>query len=53
VTVRLAYETHATTTDNEAGVAIGWLPGQLSHAGRVNAEVPYPGGDDLPATWAP
>jgi hypothetical protein len=22
--VRLVYETHATTTDNEAGIATGW-----------------------------
>ena len=28
--VRLVYETHATTIDNEAGVATGWLPGELS-----------------------
>jgi broad specificity phosphatase PhoE len=38
VTVRLVYETHATTTDNEAGMATGWLPGRLSPAGRAQAE---------------
>jgi len=35
--VRLVFETHATTTDNEAGIATGWLPGQLSEAGRRTA----------------
>jgi broad specificity phosphatase PhoE len=35
--VRLVYETHATTTDNEAGIATGWLPGRLSPAGREQA----------------
>jgi broad specificity phosphatase PhoE len=34
VSVRLVYETHAITTDNEAGIATGWLPGELSAAGR-------------------
>ncbi len=38
MTVRLVYETHATTTDNEAGIATGWLPGRLSATGRANAE---------------
>jgi alpha-ribazole phosphatase/probable phosphoglycerate mutase len=32
--VELVYETHAISTDNEAGFATGWLPGQLSEAGR-------------------
>jgi alpha-ribazole phosphatase/probable phosphoglycerate mutase len=31
------YETHSTTTDNEAGIATGWLPGRLSAAGRRQA----------------
>ena len=35
--VQLVYETHATTTDNEAGIATGWLPGVLSDAGRRGA----------------
>jgi broad specificity phosphatase PhoE len=35
--VRLVYETHATTTDNDAGIATGWLPGRLSPAGRAQA----------------
>jgi broad specificity phosphatase PhoE len=38
MTVQLIYETHSTTTDNEAGIATGWLPGQLSEAGRRQAE---------------
>lgn len=35
--VRLVYETHSITTDNEAGIATGWLPGELSAAGRAAA----------------
>lgn len=35
--VEVVYETHATSTDNEAGVATGWLPGELSEAGRRQA----------------
>ena len=35
--VRLVYETHSITTDNEAGIATGWLPGALSAAGREAA----------------
>jgi broad specificity phosphatase PhoE len=35
--VRIVYETHAKSTDNEAGFATGWLPGQLSESGRVGA----------------
>jgi broad specificity phosphatase PhoE len=37
MTVRLVFETHAITTDNEAGIATGWLPGELSAAGRQAA----------------
>jgi 2,3-bisphosphoglycerate-dependent phosphoglycerate mutase len=36
--VRLVYETHSTTVDNEIGVATGWLPGDLSEQGVRNAE---------------
>lgn len=32
--VTIVFETHAPTTDNEAGIASGWLPGELSLAGR-------------------
>jgi broad specificity phosphatase PhoE len=31
--VEIIYETHSMTTDNEAGIATGWLPGRLSAAG--------------------
>ncbi|HYN92706.1 MAG TPA: histidine phosphatase family protein [Pilimelia sp.] len=36
--VQIVYETHSVTTDNEAGVATGWLPGELSPQGRALAE---------------
>jgi len=36
--VRLVYETHSTTTDNETGIATGWLPGELSAQGILNAQ---------------
>lgn len=36
-TIELVYETHATTEDNERGIATGWLPGRLSEAGRRQA----------------
>ena len=35
--VEIIYETHATTTDNEAGISTGRLPGRLSTAGRREA----------------
>ncbi|WNE95804.1 histidine phosphatase family protein [Streptomyces luomodiensis] len=35
--IQLVYETHATTTDNEAGIAAGWLPGALSPTGYRQA----------------
>lgn len=35
--VEIVYETHATTTDNEADIATGWLPGRLSELGRRQA----------------
>ncbi len=35
--VRLIYETHSTTVDNERGIATGWLPGELSAVGRRQA----------------
>jgi broad specificity phosphatase PhoE len=37
VALQLVYETHAITTDNEAGIATGWLPGRLSARGRDTA----------------
>ena len=36
--IELVYETHSTTTDNEAGIATGWNDGQLSETGRRQAE---------------
>ncbi len=33
----VVFETHATTEDNERGIATGWLPGRLSAAGRMQA----------------
>jgi broad specificity phosphatase PhoE len=35
--IEIVYETHSITTDNEAGIATGWLPGALSEAGRAAA----------------
>jgi broad specificity phosphatase PhoE len=32
--VEIIYETHSITTDNEAGLATGWQPGELSATGR-------------------
>jgi broad specificity phosphatase PhoE len=37
VAIELVFETHCTTLDNEQGRATGWLPGQLSEQGRVQA----------------
>src|SRR4051794_27053972 len=35
--VQIVYETHSITTDNEDGIATGWLPGRLSESGRAGA----------------
>lgn len=35
--LHVVYETHSTTLDNEAGVATGWRPGELSDRGRREA----------------
>lgn len=35
--VEIIYETHSITTDNEAGISTGWLPGHLSAQGRREA----------------
>lgn len=37
--MRIVFETHSTSTDNEAGVATGWLGGELSAAGRDQAQL--------------
>jgi broad specificity phosphatase PhoE len=34
MTTEIVFETHAISTDNEAGIATGWLDGQLSEEGR-------------------
>jgi broad specificity phosphatase PhoE len=38
MTLHLIYETHSITRDNEAGIATGWLPGELSTQGRLLAK---------------
>jgi alpha-ribazole phosphatase/probable phosphoglycerate mutase len=35
--VEIIFETHSTSVDNERGIATGWLPGELSEAGREQA----------------
>lgn len=37
MTITLVNETHSTTLDNEAGIATGWLPGELSEEGQRQA----------------
>jgi len=37
VSVDVVFETHATSEDNEAGIATGWLPGRLTATGRAQA----------------
>jgi broad specificity phosphatase PhoE len=37
MTTAIVFETHSTTTDNERGIATGWLPGALSDAGKRQA----------------
>jgi broad specificity phosphatase PhoE len=37
VPVEIIFETHSTSTDNEAGVATGWNDGRLSPTGRSQA----------------
>ena len=34
MTVEIVFETHSLSTDNEAGIATGWLEGELSEEGR-------------------
>jgi len=36
--VYITYFVHGTTIDNEQGIATGWLPGELSTAGREQAK---------------
>jgi 2,3-bisphosphoglycerate-dependent phosphoglycerate mutase len=37
MSIHVVFETHSTTEDDEAARATGWLPGQLSEAGRDQA----------------
>lgn len=37
MTIQVVFETHATSEDNESGIATGWLPGRLSATGRQQA----------------
>jgi 2,3-bisphosphoglycerate-dependent phosphoglycerate mutase len=37
VTIEIVFETHSISTDNEAGIATGWLDGRLSESGRQHA----------------
>jgi broad specificity phosphatase PhoE len=37
MSVHIVYETHATSLDNERGIATGWLGGELSQVGREQA----------------
>ena len=37
MTTEIVFETHSISTDNEAGIATGWLDGRLSEAGRQYA----------------
>src|SRR6185369_14527783 len=38
MSVKITYFVHGTTTDNEKDLATGWLPGELSEKGKVQAE---------------
>jgi broad specificity phosphatase PhoE len=47
MSVEIIYETHSITTDNEAGIATGWLPGRLTDQGwRLAAELGRRSRDD-------
>jgi 2,3-bisphosphoglycerate-dependent phosphoglycerate mutase len=37
VAIDLVFESHSTAVDNEQGRATGWLPGELSGRGRMQA----------------
>jgi broad specificity phosphatase PhoE len=39
VSVDVVFETHSTSTDNEAGIATGWHEGTLSETGREQARL--------------
>ena len=37
MSVKVTYFVHGTTTDNEAKLASGWKPGELSEKGKMQA----------------
>ncbi len=37
MTIEIVFETHSTTTDNERGIATGWLDSALSETGKQQA----------------
>jgi 2,3-bisphosphoglycerate-dependent phosphoglycerate mutase len=37
VAIEVVFEKHSTSTDNEQGIATGWLPGRLSERGKAQA----------------
>jgi 2,3-bisphosphoglycerate-dependent phosphoglycerate mutase len=39
VAIEVVFEAHSTTVDNEQGRATGWLPGQLSAQGQLQARL--------------
>lgn len=52
MTVRLIYETHSITVDNEQGIATGWLPGELSAEGRRLAKEIGPRRQDVDVVFS-
>lgn len=38
MSVGIVFETHSTSTDNESGLATGWLQGELAESGKQQAE---------------
>jgi broad specificity phosphatase PhoE len=50
--LKLIYETHSITVDNEQGIATGWLPGELSEDGRRLAREMGPRRRDVDAVFS-
>ena len=50
--LKLIYETHSITVDNEQGIATGWLPGELSEDGRRLARELGPRRRDVDAVFS-
>jgi broad specificity phosphatase PhoE len=38
MSIEIVFETHSTSTDNESGIATGWLEGRLSETGSRQAQ---------------